>query len=134
MDFKCVAMHCVSRQYMFQDNIRMLTNISFFRFSKNNVYINVWCNLIKRQNNRDNFSVTPSHRVCGKYFEENFLFKPPGGTKTRLLQGAKPVLHTWNEFCKTKQRKAPETPNVWIMIIWTKKILVSMQKRWKKSQ
>ena len=106
--FQCVAMHCVSRQYMFKDNIRMPTNISFFRFPKNNVDINVWCNLIKRQNNRDNFSVTPSHRVCGKHFEENFLFKAPGGTRTRLLQGAKPVLYIWNEFCKTKQRKAPK--------------------------
>ena len=100
--FQCVAMHCVSRQYMFKDNIRMPTNISFFRFPKNNVDINVCSNLIKRQNIRDNFSVTPSHRVGGKHL------KPPGGTRTRLIQGRKPVLHIRNEFCKTKQRKAPK--------------------------
>ena len=108
MDFN--VLRCIA----FPDNICSKTILGclriylFFRFPKNNVDINVWCNLIKRQNNRYNFSVTPSHRVCGKHFEENFLFKPPGGTRTRLLQGAKPVLHIWNEFCKTKQRKAPK--------------------------
>ena len=35
------------------------------------------------------------------------LYKPPGGTRIRSLEGAKPVLHSWNNFKLEPKRKPP---------------------------
>ena len=45
-------------------------------------------------------------------FENHFLpdniYRPPGGTRKRLIQGARPVLHPWNNFTFIeKHRKEP---------------------------
>ena len=42
--------------------------------------------------------VTKHTRLCEKHFEKKFIYRPPGGTISRLLEGATPVLHPWNNF------------------------------------
>ncbi|XP_057294591.1 uncharacterized protein LOC130623114 [Hydractinia symbiolongicarpus] len=47
-------------------------------------------------------------RLCGKHFDISVIYKPPGGTRKRLLDGAKPILHAWYDFGKDfKKRKQP---------------------------
>ena len=69
---------------------------TILQLPKDEAGINVWCRLIKRCNNR--FKVCGSTRLCEKHFETCFISKPPGGKNRRLLTGAKPVLHSWNDW------------------------------------
>ena len=96
---QCVAMDCFSREYKILEGQRVATGIKLFSFPlKDKGRVLQWCNLIKRQNNRDNFKITKETKVCEKHFPKEFLYRPPGGTRTRLLEGAKPTLHHWNNF------------------------------------
>ena len=54
--------------------------------------------MIKRRENEDGFRITKSTRVCEKHFLPEKIYRPPGGTRKRLIQGARPVLHPWNNF------------------------------------
>ena len=56
---------------------------------------------------KDGFRISKSTWVCEKYFlpEKNYR---PGGTRKRLIQGARQVLHSWNNFTFIeKHRKEP---------------------------
>ena len=33
-----------------------------------------------------------------KHFLPEKMYRPPGGTQKRLIQGARPILHPWNNF------------------------------------
>ena len=58
-----------SRSYCFLKKERKPTAISFFKSPKSKAEINVWCNLIKRQNGKDGFVVTEiSTYICSKLF------------------------------------------------------------------
>ena len=97
--WQCVSMNCFSRDYRIVEGKRVATGIKLFSFPlKDKGRVIQWCNLIKRQNDRDNFKVTKESKVCEKHFPKEFLYRPPGGTRTRLLEGAKPTLHHWNNF------------------------------------
>lgn len=105
---QCVAFDCYSYSYYFKDGQRVSSNISFFCFPDDKSVKKNWCNLIKRRENQDGFKITKSTRVCEKHFLPEYIYRPPGGTKKRLLDGAKPVLHSWNNFTiEEKQRKEP---------------------------
>ena len=71
-----------------------------------------WCNNIKRQNGRDGFKVTNNTVVCSKHFEKSKICRPPGGTKLRLIENARPALHEWNNFEKKGCRKEKEAPDI----------------------
>ena len=44
----------------------------------------------------------------GKHFLPEKIYRPPVGTRKRLIQGARPVLHPWNNFTFIeKHRKEP---------------------------
>ena len=68
----------------------------------------MWCNKIKRQDGKDGFRVNESTRVCEKHFESFKIYRPPGGTRWRLIDGARPLLHRWNSFSLGRnKRKSP---------------------------
>ena len=104
---QCAAYGCFEYLYKIENGARVATGNKFFSFPKSLTEINVWCNLIKRQNGKDGFKVTSATRICSKHFPSSEIYKPPGGTKCRLLANARPTLHTWNDFQGGKTRKAP---------------------------
>ena len=77
-------------------------------FSPRTVRKDAWCNLIKRRENKDGFRISKSTRVFENHFLPENIYGPPGGTRKRLIQGARPVLHPWNNFTFIeKHRKEP---------------------------
>ena len=94
---------------MFIDGNRVPSGLKFYSFPlKDKAQLNHWCQLIRRQNNRDGFSVSKHSKICEKHFEKKYIYRPPGGTQTRLLKDAKPTLHEWNDFnIESSDRKAP---------------------------
>lgn len=105
---ECAACGCSERLYKLENGIRVHTGNNFFSFPKSQAEIKVWCSLIKRQHGRDGFKVTNATRICSKHFLAKDIYRPPGGTKSRLINNAKPLLHSWNNFQVEKvPRKAP---------------------------
>ena len=54
--------------------------------------------MTKRWENKDGFRISKSTRVREKHFLPEKMYRPPGGTQKRLIQGARPILHPWNNF------------------------------------
>ena len=91
---QCAAIDCFSREYTIVKGNRFPSGIKLFSFPlRDKGLVTQWCNLIRRQNNRDNFKVSKHTKVCEKHFENKYIYCPLGGTRTRLLEGAKPILH-----------------------------------------
>lgn len=56
----------------------------------------------------DGFKIKESTKICVVHFPLSQVLKIPGGTKKKLINGAKPTLHSWNNFGKdVHTRKAP---------------------------
>ena len=92
---QCAPFNCYSCIYNFIDHVRVPTKISFFCFPQ-------------EQSERNGFRISKSTRECEKHFLPEKIYIPPGGTRKRLIQGASPVLHPWNNFTFTeKHRKEP---------------------------
>ena len=104
----CAAATCTSRQYTIVNDERIPTAISFFKFPTEKSTITHWCTLIRRRNNCDGFVVSNATRLCEKHFVKNTIYRPPGGTRLRLIGDGKPILHSWNNFTvEEKKRKSP---------------------------
>ena len=113
-------MDCNNKQYSWKNGIRTSTNIPFFSSPKDEADINEWCRLIKRCNNRDGFKVCGSTGLYEKHFETSFISKPPGGKSRRLLIGAKPVLHSWNDWKTRVPCRKPPKERVATVVITVK--------------
>ena len=62
----------------------------------------------QKQDGKDGFRVNESTRVCEKHFKSFKIYRPPGGTRWRLIDGARPLLHRWNSFSLGRnKRKSP---------------------------
>ena len=61
---ECAAFECSNTFY---DSGSTATGIHFFKFP---LEINWWCNLIKRQNNKDGFNVSSNTVLCHHHFLE----------------------------------------------------------------
>ena len=105
---ECAAYGCFSRDYIVKDGKRALSGLSFFTFPKGAAAKRSWCNLIKRQEGKDNF-VTSNKRLCELHFDPDNIHRAPGGTKKKLKEGAKPVRHAWNDFGGLKNIRKPPT-------------------------
>ena len=102
-----VAIHGPIKLVTANDRIKIS---SYFTFSKDPAERRVWCNDIKQQNGRDGFKVTNNTVVYSKHFENSKIYRPPGGTKQRLIENVRPVWHEWNNFEKKdaeRKRKPP---------------------------
>ena len=95
---ECAAYDCSSRSYFFEDGVRKPTGNVFFLFPKDATAIKDWCNLIKRHNGKDGFRVSNSTYICSKHFLPADVRRAPGGTRHSLKKGARPLLHSWNNF------------------------------------
>ena len=83
---QCAAMHCFYREYIIINGERVSTSLNFFSFPiKDRARINQWCNLIKRGNNKDGFTVSKHTQICEKQFEDKCIYRPPGWKKSRLV-------------------------------------------------
>jgi len=103
---ECAAYGCFSRDYIVKDGERVLSGLSFFTFPKDAAAKRIWCNLIKRQEGKDNF-VTSNKRLCELHFDPENIHRAPGGTKKKLKEGSKPVRHAWNDFGALKNTRKP---------------------------
>ena len=105
---QCASYGCYSREYIIENGERRSAGISLFCFPSDLCLRKAWCNLIKRQDGQDGFQITAGTRICDKHFPSSMIYKPPGGTRKRLVDGAKPILHPWNDFSESiSKRKAP---------------------------
>ena len=104
---QCAAVGCMSRQYSIVNGERVATGINFFSFPPlaDKSRILQWCNLIRRRNNCDGFVVNNNTKVCERHFPKEYLYKPPGGTRVRLLGQSKTILHSWNIFTDVNDKK-----------------------------
>ena len=102
---QCASFNCHSYSYKFNDHVRVLTKISFFCFPQEQSERNAWCNLIKRKENKNGFRISKSTRVCEKHFLPEKIYRPPGGTRKRLIKGTRPLLHPWNKFTSTEKHR-----------------------------
>ena len=89
-----------------ENGIRIKTGDSFFSFPRSNHEVNRWCNLIKRQNGKDGFSVTRGTVIREKHFKKEDLKRVPGGSRYKHINNAEPVIHSWTE--KKSPRKSRE--------------------------
>ena len=94
---ECAAYGCFSHNCIVKDGKRALSRLSFFTFLKDAAAKGSWCNLIRRQEGKDNF-VTSNKRLCELHFNPDNIHRAPGGAKKKLKDGAKPVRHAWNDF------------------------------------
>ena len=61
---QCAVMHCFSREYMIINGEHVSTNLKLFSFPmKDRARINQWCNLIKRRNDKDGFTVSKHTKI-----------------------------------------------------------------------
>ena len=90
---QCAVWRCESRGLVEFEGSRISSALSFFSFPKDLKMKKIWCNRIKCQDGMYNFRVTKSTRVCEKHFADSDVYRPPGGVKKRLKDGAKPTLH-----------------------------------------
>ena len=89
---------------------RKSSRISLFNFPRELSSRKLWCNLIKQQDGLDRFHIMKNTKICEKHFDVSVIYRPPGGTRKRLLDGAKPSLHSWNNFgVNVNKRKTPTT-------------------------
>ena len=98
-----------------ENGIRIKTGDSFFSFPRSNHEVNRWCNLIKRQNGKDGFSVTRGTVVCEKHFKKEDLKRVPGGSRYKRINNAEPVIHSWTE--KKSPRKSPKKRKIPIRVL-----------------
>ena len=102
---QCASFNCYSYSYNIIDHVRVLTKISFLCFPQEQSERNAWCNLIKRRENKDGFRISKSTRVCEKHFLPEKIYRPPGDTRKRLIQGGRSALHPQNNFTFIKKHR-----------------------------
>lgn len=105
---QCAAFGCYSRQFNLD---KSATGISFFRFPQTNPEKSVWCNLIKRQDGRDNFIVNEFTFICEKHFKDGDIKKNP--CRWKLIKGAKPCLNIYQHNLSSEKKppsRKPPTP------------------------
>jgi len=74
----------------FYDKEGRKTELHFFKFPVSPKRTrDRWCNLIKRQHNKDGFQITASTRICEAHFKAEEIKKTPGGGRRTLKKGKK---------------------------------------------
>lgn len=69
---ECATFGC-SNTFYCPDGLR--THFHFFKFPKDTLRRNRWCNLIKRQHGKDGFAVTNSTVICSDHFKTGDIKK-----------------------------------------------------------
>ena len=90
---QCVAFGCYNTFYG-SDGSK--TGIHFFKFPQKNPEKLRWCNLIKRQDGKDDFNVTCNTFLCQKHFKDSDIKRNPN--TWRLNKGAVPSLNLYQSF------------------------------------
>ena len=64
-----------------------------------------WCNLIKRQDGRDGFSMNNHTVICDKHFKKEDINISMGTKRWSLKPGSEPSIFDWS--CQESRRKSP---------------------------
>ena len=78
---QCVAFNCNNTFYK-SDGSKSGTH--FFKFPQTNPKKNRWCNLIKRQDGKDDFKVSNNTFVCQHHFKESDIKKNPNAWRLKM--------------------------------------------------
>ncbi|XP_078589448.1 uncharacterized protein LOC144869803 isoform X1 [Branchiostoma floridae x Branchiostoma japonicum] len=100
----CAAYGCSNTNYFVIDGQEVLSKITMFsvpqKVLKDPRSINRWASLLKRQHNKDGFTMNKHTVVCEKHFREDDVQRKSGHGLTlknpKLKEGAEPLLHSWN--------------------------------------
>ncbi|XP_031553671.1 uncharacterized protein LOC116290709 [Actinia tenebrosa] len=99
---ECACYGCSNAQYSKDGGT---SGLSLFKFPQKNPQRDRWCNLIKRQHGRDGFSVNNLTLICEEHFRKEDIYRPPGGTQSRLREGAEPSIFPWKSSEVKPQRR-----------------------------
>ena len=92
---------CKGCSNILYDSEGTATGIYFFKFPSLPSEINRWCNLIKRQNNKDVFNVSSYTVLCHLHFMEKDIKK--SFLRWKLLRGSFTKLTRLNHYTKTRK-------------------------------
>ena len=101
---QCAAFNCNNTFYK-SDGSKSGTH--FFKFPQTNPKKNRWCNLIKRQDGKDDFKVSNNTFVCQHHFKESDIKKNPNAW--RLKMDVEPSTNLYQSFDNppSTSRKSP---------------------------
>ena len=94
---------CKGCSNILYDSEGTATGIYFFKFPSLPSEINRWCNLIKRQNNKDGFSVSSNTVLCHHHFTEKDIKK--SFLRWKLLPGSFPSQNVSGKSTTPKQEQ-----------------------------
>lgn len=102
---QCVVFGCYQTFYK-KDGSK--SGVHFFKFPQTNPEKNRWCNLIKRQDGKDNFKVSANTYVCQHHFKDSDIKRNPN--TWRLKKGAEPSQNLYQSvtYHQMSSRKPPK--------------------------
>ena len=102
---ECCAYGCSSTFY---NSDGLATGLHFFKFPQKNPEKQLWCNLIKRQDGKDDFQVNLNTCLCYKHFLESDIRKTMN--QWRLIKGVVPSQYLYSVHSTArKPRKEPKS-------------------------
>ena len=102
---ECCAYGCSSTFY---NSDGLATGLHFFKFPQKNPEKQLWCNLIKRQDGKDDFQVNLNTCLCHKHFLESDIRKTMN--QWRLIKGVVPSQYLYSVHSTAiKPRKEPKS-------------------------
>ena len=102
---ECCAYGCSNTFY---NSDGLATGLHFFKFPQKNPGKQLWCNLIKRQDGRDDFHVNSYTCLCHKHFLDSDIRKTVN--QWRLIKGAVPSQFLYSVHSTArKPRKEPKS-------------------------
>ena len=97
----CACFGCSNAQYSQKDG----ASTGLFKFPQRNPQRDRWCNLIKRKHGRDGFYVNSFTVICEEHFRREDMYKPPGGTRSRLQNRTEPLIFPWKTISDPKPKR-----------------------------
>ncbi|XP_060579363.1 uncharacterized protein LOC132736278 isoform X1 [Ruditapes philippinarum] len=102
----CCVYACSNCRYDKENN---LTGVHFFNIPKRVIeekkYRDRWCNLIKRQDGRDGFKLTPRTVICHEHFKENDIKIALNSKRWCLKPDVEQSVFDWSKICTRKPPK-----------------------------
>ena len=107
---ECCAARCSNKEYL-EDGSK--SSLHFFHIPKdvleNRKSKDIWCNLIKRRDGKDNFKMSASTVICSQHFLKEDIKISMGTKRWSLKVGVRPSVFEWTKVSSC--RKPPMVRN-----------------------
>ena len=94
-------------EYKVVSGQKVKTGIHFIHFPKDPKEVALWCNKIKRRNDKDELKVSRRAVLCHKYFVPNKLKRAIGSARVSKDKEAVPVLFPRNNWSTEQPKQTP---------------------------